>query len=523
MDRLGESGLKDLERRFNRLRDELQRFMGQIIDAVYLCAPNANALNVLYSYSDSGINITRQIHNSTPLEINRSRANELHSLLAPVQKQWGWFVEIDPNSGQIIPNSPNAEMVTNAVFNAINESNLHDIFASVMIDVNIGTAGLKVDYKNGKFSFTQLAGITIMPEINFHKDKIVFWRRVLTKQDFESEFPTEASRQASKNNKEGQELYYVDACSYRDDNNCYYDVVALDGEFSKPLKNEKRPCVETVVINDIVRAGEGRGRGVILNNLSDIDYLNEQTKNLKKWASYACNPALLTNTNLPDNILEMKGRSISMDMNSERAINKMAHVQPIEYEIPYQAMYEAQLALEAKLERRFRVMPLGDVTQTPRMTATEADLRNAENQRQIFADLARFAQQALGGIFDCVYEKLVIEKVIKTPLKNYRHQFLFVQETLDAADKLNRWLQYAQISQQTNGQLSVSMFNNASKVDKYIKRLTNVPESVSNSEQEVKQFIKGVQQQNEQNQPTPVQPQQGQQPTNIGTTRTLGN
>ena len=516
--------LEEVYAKHSILYNHNQRFIQILIKAVHYCSPLSNGLNVLYSYDDAGRDLNYYIYNSTPKLLTNLRANQLHSLLCPVNKRWGNFVEIDPQTNKKIPNTVEAQSATGIVFNKIDESNLHEVLKSFFLDLNIGCAAMWVEYVDNTVNFIPISGITVMPDINKKGSSNCFWRRVITKDEFKSKYPNSTS--ASNSYADGVELYYIDYGYIKDDkSDGYFLIHAIDRDFKNPVLIEKDSCNHLIIVNDTLRAGEGRGRGVVLNILEDIEYLNDITGSLKRYLQYSADPALLTDTRMPDSLYQLRGKEISSNL----AIDRSPKVEPVIWQIPVKETTEIIEMLEAKLQKYFNVLPFGEINQTPVRTATEVAARQAEEQKQTLADLARIANQLLGGIIGSIYDILVKNGEIK-PLGPHKHEFLSIQETLQSSEDLNNLLQYGELSQQLNGPMSIPQFNNAKKMDDEIKRLLNIDTSISNTPQETAAFNKAVnqaqqqeqQQKQQASQPTPVQPQDPLSPPQIGVPRTVG-
>lgn len=494
------------------LYEQNQRFVSELLEAVRYCAPLSDGFNVLYSYDDTGINLDYVLHDSTAKNANILRANELSTLLCPVQKQWGKFVEIGEENVRD-STTQKAKSVTNKVFNYISSSNFQSILPSIMQDVNIGCAGIWVDYVDKNFTFKQIAGVTLMPFVNSSNNNC-FWRRVLTKDQFNAEFPGCKKEESDKN----AHLYYLDIGYIEAENGQYYYIHTLDRNFMEPLKMELDACCHLILINDVQRAAEGRGRGVILNNLEDIRYLNEQKFEIKQYLSYSLNPLLRTDTNLPDDLLSLRGKSLKNPMNTKQPL-----VEPVLWKVELEAMMLLLRDIQESIRLAFTVLPLGEMYKTPAVTATEVAARVAQAQKQSLSSIARIANMLLGGLMDSVYNTLLKTGEIseEDALDDYDHEFVSIQETLQSSEELNSFIQYATITQQTQGQMALHTYNNGAKIDAMLKRLTNTTQFISNSPDEIKQILQGFaqQMQTQQAQTSPQTPIPAEQP---GVPQTLG-
>lgn len=508
---LPKASLELLAHKHSILTSHNSRFLSLLIKATQLCAPLSDGLNVLYSFDDAGADLNFNIYNAKPKLLNNLRANQLHKLLCPPNEQWARINEIDHTTKKLIPNSAEAQKITQTIFNKFGDSNLHDVLKSFFIDFNLGTAALWAEYIDKKLFFVPISGITILPDLPSRHRSNAFWRRVLSKEEFRMLYPKVIKEKA-------QEFYYVDY-AYFYINDRYYYVQALEGNFTEPLSIEEDGCNHLILVNDTQRPGEGRGRGIILNTLEDIIRLNSISKPVTNYIEYKAEPLTLSDINIPDNLYDLKGKIISCNM----PIDKKPQVEPIIWNLELRDVHAFINDLETRLEQYFNVLPFGEINQTPVRTATEVAARQAEAQNQTLADLSRLADKFLGGLLDTMYRILVKSGEIK-PLPSHGYEFTSIQATLQSEQDLSRLLRYGEVAQQLGGQMAIPMFNNPVKMDKELKRLFNVPSEISNSPEEMQAFIKGFQQSQQQapGQPTPVSNQQPVAPQNPSRMRVLG-
>ena len=83
-----EEGLIDLENRFNEAYQFILQMTPQLIDAVRYGSTTSNGLNILYSYQNSNMDQTYNLHTSFVQMLCDKRSSQLHSLLLPMGQRW---------------------------------------------------------------------------------------------------------------------------------------------------------------------------------------------------------------------------------------------------------------------------------------------------------------------------------------------------------------------------------------------------------------------------------------------------
>lgn len=484
--------LHDLHLRYQAAFDMNQRFINQIIKAVKLVSPLSDGLNVLYGYNDTGKDLNINIHNSTPKWCSNARANKLHSLLLPINRKWGSVYSSDAKTGESIYE----EEYTNKIFDVIDKSNLHSIAKSFFLDLNIGCGAIWIDSpsKDKPVSFKNISGITLMPEYSDDPYSTNVWfKKVINWRDLNIINPSIA--QDKDKNKE-----YNITCGYLNMTNkygkyCY--IQFLDDNFSEPISTHWSPWRQLILVNETLRAGEARGHGIILQILEDIEYLNDITGKLKGYIKYAANPDLLVGDNMPYSFGSGGGGNI---FPTELVADGRMPVQPIEWQLNIQAVEGMIQTLEQKIRQFFNVMPLGMPENTPHATATEVGYRQADEERQSIADLARVANETLGGLMRSIFDILKHRGIIDVKDSHYEFKFDSPAVDIQAQDDLNSILQLSEMSTQILGQGASNVYMDQQATFTALAKNLKVTNSILNSPDKVKAITDKINQQAEQSQ-----------------------
>jgi len=477
--KFNDNELLDFNLRYQAAYNMNQRFVNTLIRAVKLCAPLSDGLNVLYGYNDTGKNLNNNIYNSTPKWCSNSRANKLHSLLLPINRRWGSIYSTNDETGE----DHYEEQHTLKVFNAIDKSNLHSIAKSFFLDLNIGCGAIWIDSpsKERPIVFKNIAGITLMPEFSDDPMNTNTWfKKVINWRDLNILNP-EVAKGKDIAGEYNITCGYLDLRETKYKKYCY--IQFLEGEFSEPLSVSFSSWRQLILVNETLRPGEARGHGIILQILEDIEYLNEITGSIKGYINYSANPDLLVPDGLPYNFGTEGGNIYPTELIADGRMP----VQPIQWQINIQAVQGMIQDLEQKIRQFFNVMPLGMPENTPHATATEVGYRQADEERQSVADLARVANETLGGLMSSIFAILVERGIIESPeSKLYDFKFDSPAVDIQAQDNVNSILQLATLSTQILGEGSGNIYLNQQETFNALDKNLKVTYSVLNSPQEVK-------------------------------------
>jgi len=469
----------DLNDRFAVAFTNGSRWFNQLLDVVRYAIPSMDGLNILYQYNDQGRFVEFYVDNHTPQIAASKRASDLHSLLLPAGRRWG----------QVYTDGKFNDLLSQKVFEIMQTSNIHSIAHSVFMDLNIGLGAIWIDSfsKEEPLVFKALTGVAVLPEYSDSSNpKNVWFRRAINDIELKSYGRDPQSYTSSENmnfvtcgfihnrHPDGTVVYKVKNANKWE----WLYVEVLNTEWTQPLALEARRFKQLHVINDSVRAGDSRGRGVAIKLLGDIVYLNELTKNLKDGVKFKSKPPILANPALGNfNFSNLAGGILP----STLATDGVPLLQPLQWDFDVVAVNDMKIMLEDKINMAFNVMPLGDIGSAVR-TATEISARQAEAQRESLTDVSRMVFD-----FDAVFKTCLKMLEARGIVGKGKHDITFRNPMLDVENQsqLNALLTYKQMSDQLIDPNFSQMMTSSLAVDAYLKEKLNIPAYLNNSPAEV--------------------------------------
>ena len=490
---------QSLFRRYEIARTFNIRFLQQLLDCVYLVAPNNNAINLLYSYDNSGSYIQRYISNSIAMISSQKRASDLHSLLLPMGRRWVEIYEDDIYS----------DKASEKVYKILQNSNLHRIAPTLFQDINIGCGGLWIDTysKDEPLVFKSVYGTALVPEYNNELAPVSAWFNEPKESSDSSDIQEYYTNGFILNRCEDDKpIYKVDNCEeYK------WLYVKFDSNTEDILVCEARKYKQLHMFNDTIRAGESRGRGVIMSMLNDITYLNKLDNSIKKTVAMQAEPPILTN-------LEEFGNTqfdnlIGSILPSTLSRDGSAGLKPMTWEVDLNAAMAIRKDLEVKIQMAFNVENLGQVNDTPVRTATETQARVSEAERESLTDISQLLlsfKDLMDTCLDILKDKGILTK---------KHKITFVDPTLQDENntRLNNLLTYKQAMSQLVSPNYTTMVNNPNAIDSLVKSLLNIPTDLELPQQQRQALMQNIQQMLHQN---PQQQEASQSPQAINTSQT---
>lgn len=473
--------IEQLEKRYKKAHELHMQFLSILQKAVQICSPMSDGLNILQSLEEgkSGEDTSIDVFNAIPQTANMQRAKKLHSILCPTNKKWG--TAYSKHEGVEVYD----EQATDFIFNQITNSNIHEALDPFFLDYNMGCAALFVESKtkhDHPIVFKALSGVTLMPEYSDNpSEKNCWWRRAINWHELNDLNPSIANKYNDK-----EKRFFVTCGFVRYEENYLY-IECLGENFEEILTYEIRPFNQLILVNDTVRPGEVRGRGVILQILSDINRLNEITKSWLKSTDYNAAPAQLASDDLPYTKLEeIKGGIIPNGL----SLDGRPAIQPLIWQTDNQNTYAAIKDLENKIQQYFNVMPLGQPDDTPVKTATEVSIRKADSERELISVVAKNASQLTVQLLEVVYNISVATKALKAD-RNQKMVFKFDSPEIDMqnADDLDAMLKASEIVNQIAGQGAYQTSIDPEKVTSEVNDKLKIPKEIMKSpEQMVAQY-----------------------------------
>jgi hypothetical protein len=497
--------LRDLESRFEEAFLTNSRFFNQLLDATRYAVPSTDGLNVLYQYDDGGKYLNYDIHNNTTQIAADQRASQFHSLLLPSGTKW---IEIYDNGNY-------DDVTSKSVYEILQKSNISSVAHSMFLDLTIGCAGVWVDsYSEYEpLVFKNITGVAILPEYTDDcKQDNVWFRRTISKIQAEKYGCKNADEDKNhitcgfilNRDKDNNPIYNVKGC----ENKKWLYITILNDNWSEPLQLEARKYKQLHVINDTIRPGEARGRGIALKMLNDIMYLNEISRDLKRAIKMKANPPILGNSKVGGmNFSNMSGAILP----STLAQDGIPLLQPMQWDIDIQSIKMQEQSMEEKIQEAFNVSPYGNVNQPPAKTATEINARESNYQRQSTTDISRLVYD-LDGLFNTCMQMLQDRGIVpkgkdisfKNPLVLSEYQ-----------EQLNNLVTYRQVMNQVVDPQAAVMFNDPNAIDNYVKDKLLIPKTLNSSAQQKQQMNASMQQMAQQQRSAPTDQPQALQPTQL--------
>jgi hypothetical protein len=509
---------KSLSERFYSAFNNGSRFFNQLYDAVRLAVPTQDGLNILYEYNDSGKYLEYYAGNSAPQMAADKRASDMHSLLLPPGRRWGdVFTDGEYNDDE-----------SETMFEIMQDSNIHSIAHTVFLDLTIGTAGIWIDSPSQEtpLSFSALTGVAILPEFDGKLTPENVWFKKAIGGSQLSEYGINIDDYSSNN-----DMVFL-TCGFiknRDNNGCaLYDIKNSDryewlyievikDRWDAPIIMEARKYKQLHIINDTMRAGESRGRGVVLKMLKDIQRLSEATESYNSQTQFQLAPPILANENIGNyNFSNLSNAVLPASLTEEG----VPLLQPMKWQIELQEGRAYMESLENKINISFNVLPLGEVGNTPVRTATEVAGRLADAQRQSLTDISRVVHD-----FEGVFRAVLLMLKDRGIVGKGAHKITFRNPTLDAENQnqLNNLATYRELSSQLLTPQYFLLSNNPDSIDSYLKSKLNIPRGLASTPAERQAAIGQIrqasqeqpQQQSPSSSPQALDPQQFGQQTNI--------
>jgi hypothetical protein len=479
--------LQKLEDRYRKAREINDRFIPSLQQAIKFCSPISDGLNILNSFDDEGKDSSIDVNNEIPQAASMQRSKKLHSILCPTNKKWG--TAYTKHDGVEIYN----QKVTDFIFNEIKNSNIHQVLDSFFLDYNIGCAALFVcssQNENKPIIFKNISGVTLMPEYSDDPtDRNCWWRTAISWKELNELNP----KLAIKYQKEQNDKIYI-TCGFLKHENQYIYVQFVKEDFDEALTYEIRPFNQLILVNDTLRPGESRGRGVILQILQDIVRLNSLTENRDKSVAYNNMPTQLTSANSDidyQELHEMTGKIIPGGLDQMGG----KQIEPLFIQTDLNSSTALIKELELKVQQYFNVMPLGQIDDTPVRTATEVSIRKADSERELIAVVARSSNQLIIQLMEAIYHISVERKLLEVD-KNQEMIFKFDSPEIDmqSADDLDAMLKAAEIVNQIAGQGAYQSMIDPQKVTSQVNEKLKIPQEIMKSSDQLAAQYQAMQQ-----------------------------
>jgi hypothetical protein len=468
--------------------------------------PNRDAFNIKFNYTDVGKPVTNQIWDDTAVLAAYQRANDLHGLLLPKDRVWGKLV-LDPHlydQGLIDKAQGAMDEINDRIFFYLNESNLSRVVSSSNLDLVGGTGAIWVESIDDEtpLYFRAIPAVTLY--IEYSTDDVIstcWYGCKKSGRTIMEDFPDYKGKCLQSLKDQPNETYIVNYGQIRKPNGRYFIYAVLEDDPQYPLFERDSSYPQLIVYRDRVRPGEVEGRGVGIDLLPTIRDLNRMVEDDRKSMAYKARPPMFYESNAYFNPYSIRQWAGAMIPKMPGARNPIEALQ-----MPtYPEVFEKIQALQDIIKKGFQVDPLGEIND-PAKSATEISLRENRAQRTSATDISRLINELPKQVFD-VSATILNERGLLTKMreqipgfstKKLKFDYVSPLYDLQNQDELNHFTTNLQIKQQFFGEGATLATVNIMEANKFLTKKLNLPTKLFASDEDIKNFLKGAMQQQQQ-------------------------
>lgn len=475
--------------------------------------PDRNAFNIKFNYDDQGYPNTQQIWDNTAVLAAYQRANDLHGLLLPKDRVWGKF-KMDAHifsPDAIQKNQKDMDEMNERIFFYINESNLSRVISSSNLDLVGGTAAIWIESIDDDcpIYFRSIPAVALY--IEYSTDDLVntcWYQTKMTGRKVLETFPKyrgHCYQNYLDNPNEIRTAVYGQIKDPYDTHKFYLYCVLEDDPFT-PLWEAERNYQQIIVYRDRVRPGEADGRGIGLDMLPSIIDLNTIVMNDRKSLAFKANPPMFYDADKYFNPYSMRQWSGAMIARAPGGRNPLEALQ-----MPHSPdVMDRIIRLQEQIQKGFQVDPLGEIS-NPAKSATEISIRENRAQRTTTTDISRLINECPRQIFDVV-ARILSERKLLTRDRNselninakpLKFDYLSPLFDIQKEDELNHLVTNLQIKQQFFGEGAALASINMFEVNRFLTDRLNLPSKLFKTDEEMKEFLQGMAEQQQPQTPTP--------------------
>jgi len=493
-----------LKARFDEARNYKDRWLALYKNLYFYVIPDRDAFNVKFNYRDDGKPTTQMVWDNTALLAAYQRANDLHGLLLPKDRVWGKFV-MDPHlfSLQAIDAlKPKMDEVNDRIFFYLNESNLSRVVGSSNLDLVGGTAAIWVESidDDTPLYFRSIPAVALYIEYSTDDQITNCWYQIKMQGRYIREyFPDYNGPQLQALMTAPNDQFTVIYGQIKLAENKFYIYCVLDIDPYYPLWETERSYEQIIVYRDRVRPGEADGRGIGLDLMPTIIDLNRMVEYRSKNYAFKANPPMFYDADSYFNPYSVRQWSGAMIARNPQGRNPLEALQMPTYPDTSNTINDAR----EYIQKGFQVDPLGDID-TPVKTATEISIRENRAQRTSATDISRLINELPAQIFR-VSAKILSERQLLTMdraskldidlIKKLKFDFASPLYDLQKESDLNHFVNNMQIKQQFMGPEMAIASCNLLEVNKFLTDKLNLPSKLFKNDDEFKDFIQQLQQQ----------------------------
>jgi hypothetical protein len=493
---MAEMDFAELKARFEDARNYKDRWLALYKDLYYYVIPDRDAFNVRWNYRDDGKPTTVQVFDNTAVLAAYQRANDLHALLLPKDRNWGKFV-LDPHrfDQSFINNyGPLIDEINDHIFFYLNQSNLARAVSSSNLDLMGGTAGLWVESidDDTPLVFRSIPAVALF--IEYSTDDLVntcWYQAKMSGRQILEIFPDYKgiAYEQMKGDLEADKIVIYGQIKKSEDKFCIYAV--LEEDPFKPLWYVERSYPQILIYRDRVRPGETDGRGIGCDLLPTIRDLNRTAQYSLQNLAWTANPPIFYDADSYFNPHSVRQWAGAMIARRPQGRNPLEAMQMPQYPETLQKIQH----LQEVIKTAFMIDPLGTVDQ-PVRSATEISIRENRAQRSSSTDISRLINELPKQVFEVATKILAERKLLtkdrrvgKLNVRKLRFDFQSPLFDLQKQDDLNHFITNMQIKQQFFGQEAAMTSVNLTNVQDFLTDNLNLKKNLFASGEQLQQYI----------------------------------
>lgn len=483
--------------RYNETKQYKDRWLALYKDLYYYVLPDRDAFNVKWNYRDDGKPTTLQVWDNTAIIAAYQRANDLHGLLMPKDRDWGSY-QLSPqyySQDAIDSLAPTVDEVNDRIRFYLGESNLARVVSSSNLDLVGGTGALWVESIDDDTPLYYRSVPAVCLYVEYSTDDVLntaWYQCKMTGRQVRDNYPQYRGMRYQALIEEPNQIYIVIFGQIKLSENKFYLYAIMEEDPFYPLWERDSDYPQLIIYRDRVRPGEADGRGIGLDLLPTIKDLNQMVQYDRQSVSFKAYPPMFVDTNSYFNAFSVRqwaGTLIQRNPGAKR--------NPIEaMQMPDNPhVLERIMDLRDVINRAFMVEPLGEIEQ-PVKSATEVSIRENRAQRTASVDISRLINELPRQVFEVAAKILAERRLLSKDKKigainTKRMRFVFESPLFDLQkqDDLSHFVTNMQIKQQFWGQEIMLATVNLPEAEKSLTKWLNLKSNLFKSSEEVKQLL----------------------------------
>ncbi len=497
---------KKLYARYGETKQYKDRWLALYKDLYFYVIPDRDAMNVKFNYHDDGKPTTQQIWDNTAMLAAYQRANDLHALLLPKDREWGKMV-LDPHlhsPDYIVAEQSTVDEINQRTMFYLNQSNLARVVSSSNLDLVGGTGALWVESRSDEepLYFRSIPAVALYIEYSTDDVLNTCWYQCKMNGRQVLEYFPDYNGDKKEALKEGvNDSYIVIYGQIKETEDKFYMYAVLEIDPFTPLWETERNYNQIIIYRDRVRPGEADGRGVGVDLLPTIRDLNRIVEyDRKNLARTAFPPVFYDDDKFfnPYSVRQWAGAMIAKRPGSPNPMQAL--------ELPHAPDTLPRIVdLRDVIRTAFMVDPLGEIN-TPIRSATEISIRENRAQRTSATDISRLINELPRQVYE-VSTKILGQrrlltkdkKVSAISPKKFRFDFQSPLFDLQKQDDLNHFITNMQIKQQFYGAGMAVGTTEMPEVNEFLRDKLNLPAKLFINKEKLMALLKKAGQMGQQN------------------------